>query len=104
MSRRQRQRSTIGHKVAPYLKELRLFTDLSRGTIGEVCFALALSAFAAALAAVAGFVGAIFFCAKLLSGEAREAALILAPATAAGLAVVAFFFCFRKIISHGEVS
>lgn len=73
-------------------------------TIGEIIFAIVLSAVAAALAAVAGFVGATFLCAKLLSGEAGEAALVLAPVTALVLAVIAFSICFRKIITYGESS
>ena len=79
-------------------------TEPSQRTTGEIVFAIALSAVAAGLAAVAGFVGASFFCAELLSGEAGEAALVLDPATAVILAVVAFFICYRKIITYGENS
>jgi hypothetical protein len=83
---------------------MRMSIALSHRTIGEIIFAIVLSAVAAAIAAAAGFVGAAFLCAKLLSGEAGEAALILDPATALVLAVVAFFICFRKIITYGESS
>lgn len=76
----------------------------SQRTIGEIIFAIALSSVAAAIAAVAGFIGAAFLCSKLLSGEAGEAALVLDPAAAVVLAVVAFFICFRKIITYGEGS
>ena len=79
-------------------------TARSQRTIGEIIFAIVLSAVAAAIAAVAGFVGAAFLCAKLLSGEASEASLVLAPATAVLLAMVAFYICFRKIITYGESS
>ena len=79
-------------------------TEHSQRTIGEIVFAIVLSAMAAALAAIAGFVGAVFLCAKLFSGETREAALILGPATALVLAVVAFSICFRKIITYGDSS
>ncbi len=79
-------------------------TVRSQSTIGEIAFAVALSAVAAALAALAGFVGAIYLCAKLLTGEASEAALVLAPATAVVLAVVVFSICYRKIITYGEGS
>ena len=73
-------------------------------TVGENIFAIVLSAVAAAIAGIAGFVGATFLCAKLLSGEATEVGLILAPATAFVLAVVVFSICFRKIITYGERS
>jgi len=79
-------------------------TERSQRTIGEIFFAVALSAVAAALAAIAGFVGAIFLCAKLLTGEAGEAALVLAPATAVVLAVVVFSIFYGKIITYGEDS
>lgn len=79
-------------------------TARSQRTIGEIIFAIVLSGVAAAIAAVAGFVGAAFLCAKLLIGEAGEAALVLDPATALVLAVVAFSVCFRKIITYGDSS
>ena len=75
-----------------------------RPTIGEIVFAIVLSLVVASLAALAGFFGAAFLCAKLLSGESGEAALVLAPATAGVLAIVAFFICFRKVITYGERS
>ena len=76
----------------------------SRPTIGEIVFASVLSTVAASIAAVVGFVGAAFLCAKLLSGEAGEAALVFDPAAALVLAVVAFSICFRKLITYGESS
>jgi hypothetical protein len=75
-----------------------------RPTIGEIVFAIVLSLVVASSAAVAGFFGAAFLCAKLLSGESGEAALVLAPATALALAIAAFSICFRKIITYGESS
>jgi uncharacterized membrane protein len=83
---------------------MRMSTARSQRTIGEIIFAIVLSGVAAAIAAVAGFVGAAFLCAKLLIGEAGEAALVLDPATALVLAVVAFSVCFRKIITYGDSS
>ncbi len=75
-----------------------------RSTIGEIVFATVLSAVAATMAALAGFVGVVFLCARLFSGEASESALVLAPATAFVFAVVAFVICYRKIITYGESS
>ncbi len=88
------------------LKQLgmRVSNGRPRPAIGEIVFAIVLSLVVASLAAVAGFFGAAFLCAKLLSGEAGEAALVLAPATAAVLAMVAFSICFRKIITYGDSS
>jgi hypothetical protein len=79
-------------------------TNRSQRTIGELIFAIVLSAVVAAIAAAAGFVGAAFLCAKLLSGEAGEAALVLDPAVALVLAAIAFSICFRKLITNGESS
>jgi len=83
---------------------LGMSTVRSQRTIGEIIFAIVLSAVVAAIAAAAGFVGAALLCAKLLSGEASEASLVLAPATAMVLAMAAFYICFRKIITYGESS
>ena len=82
---------------------LGISTVRSHMTIGETAIAIVLSAVAAIIAAVAGFVGTIFLCAKLLSGEASEASLVLAPATAVLLATAAFYICFRKIITYGDI-
>lgn len=75
-----------------------------RPTIGEFVFAIVLSLVVVSSVAVAGFFGAAFLCAKLLIGKAGEAALMLAPATALALAMVAFSICFRKIITNGQSS
>jgi len=83
---------------------LRMSTVRSHPTVGEIVFAIALSSVAAAIAAVAGFVGAAFLCPVLLSGEASEASLVLAPATAAVLAMAAFYVSFRKITTYGQSS
>jgi hypothetical protein len=83
---------------------MRASNGRPRPTIGEIVFAIVFSLVVASLAAVAGFFGAAFLCAKLLSGEAGEAALVLAPATAAVLAMVAFSICFRTIITYGDSS
>jgi hypothetical protein len=77
-------------------------TEHSHRTIGEIIFAIVLSTVVAAIAAVAGFVAMAFLCARLFSGEAGEAALVLGPAAALIPAVVAFSLCFRKIIAYGE--
>jgi len=84
--------------------EMRVANGRPRPTIGEIVFAIVLSLVVASLAAVAGFFGAAVLCAKLLSGESGEAALVLAPATAGLLAMVTFSICFRKIITYGESS
>ena len=73
-----------------------------KSTAGEILVAVLMSGVAAVFAAVVGFVGAIFLCSKLFSGEARESALILAPATALVLAFAVFVFAFRKISTYGE--
>jgi hypothetical protein len=79
-------------------------TEHSQPTKGEIFFAIALSAVAATLAAVAGFVVASFLCAEILSGEAGEWGLVLDPATAVLLGAVVFSICYRKIITYGESS
>jgi hypothetical protein len=66
--------------------------------LGEIIFATVLSALAAVLAAVVGFVGAIALSSALFSGEATESALVLAPASALGMAVIAFIVSFRKLL------
>jgi hypothetical protein len=88
------------------LKQLgmRVSSGRSRPTIGEIVFAIVLSLVVASLAAVVGFFGAAVLCAKLLSGESGEAVLVLAPATAFALALVAFSICFQRIITYGENS
>lgn len=83
---------------------MRVSSGRPRPTIGEIVFALAVSLVVASLAAVAGFLGAAFLCAKLFSGESREAGLVLAPATAIALALAAFSICFWKIITYGDDS
>jgi hypothetical protein len=73
-----------------------------KSTVGETIVALTMSCVAALLAVVVGFVGATFLCGALLSGEMREWALILSPATALVFAVTVFVFVFRKIATYGE--
>lgn len=73
-----------------------------KSTVGESFIAFVMSGVAALLAAVVGFVGAIFLCEKLFSGEMTEWALILAPATALVFAATVFVFAFRKISTYGE--
>jgi drug/metabolite transporter (DMT)-like permease len=57
---------------------------------------------AAVFAAVLGFVGAIFLCGELLSGEMTEWGLILAPTTALIFGIGVFVLVFRKIEKYGE--
>jgi ABC-type multidrug transport system permease subunit len=71
-------------------------------TIGENVFAIVLSGVAAAIAALVGFVGGIFLCEWLFTGEMTEWALIVAPALALVMAVAAFVIVFRKIITYGD--
>jgi ABC-type multidrug transport system permease subunit len=73
-----------------------------KATFGEIVFASVLSAMAAALAAVLGFVGRIFLCGWLLSGEMTEWGLVAGPGLALLMAVGAFVLVFRKIIHYGE--
>jgi hypothetical protein len=73
-----------------------------KSTAGEIFIAVLMSGVAAVFAAVVGFVGAIFLCSRLFSGEATESALILAPATAVVFAVAVFVFAFWKISTYGE--
>jgi hypothetical protein len=88
------------------LKQLgmRVSNGRPRPTISEIVVAIVSSLVVASLAAVGGFLGAAFLCAKLLSGESGEAALVLAPALAFALSIAAFSICFRKIITYGESS
>lgn len=83
---------------------MRVSNGHPRPTIGEIVVAIVSSLVVATLAAVAGFFGAAFLCAKLLSGESGEAGLVFAPATALALGMVAFSICFRKIITYGDSS
>jgi hypothetical protein len=85
-------------------KMIDVIAAIRNRAIGEIVFAFVLSAVAASLAAVIGFVVAALLCVKLLSGEGREAGLVLAPATALVFAVVTFSICFRKVITYGESS
>jgi len=71
-------------------------------TSGENVFATVLSGVLAALAGIVGFVGGIFLCQTLLSGEMAEWALVLAPAMALVMAVATFVIVFRKIITYGD--
>jgi hypothetical protein len=73
-----------------------------KATIGENVFATVLSAIAAVIAALVGFVGGIFLCGWLLSGEMTQWGLIVAPALALVMAVAAFVIVFRKIITYGD--
>jgi hypothetical protein len=70
-------------------------------TLGEIIFATVLSGVVAVLAGIAAFVGMTLLCAKMLSGEATQAALVLAPAAAFVSAVFVFLMSFRKIIRYG---
>jgi ABC-type multidrug transport system permease subunit len=72
-----------------------------KSTLGEILFATVLAGVAAALAAVLGFVGGIFLCGRLLSGEMTEWALIVGPALALLMAVGTFVLLFWKIIRYG---
>ena len=73
-----------------------------KSTIGEIVFASVLSCVVAALAAIVGFVGGIFLCGLLFSGEARESALHVGPTLALLSGSAVFVICFRKIITYGD--
>ena len=73
-----------------------------KSTVGESIVTVLMSGVAAAIAAIVGFVGAIFLCQTLLHGEMTEWALVLAPATALIFAVIVFVTVLRKIGTYGE--
>jgi hypothetical protein len=73
-----------------------------KSSVGENFIARLMSGLAAVLAAIVGFGGAIFLCAKLLHGETWEWALILVPATAIMFAIAVFDLALRKITTYGE--
>jgi hypothetical protein len=75
---------------------------LMKATVGEQFVAVLMSGFAAFLAAIAGFVGTIYLCGRLLRGEMTDWALILAPATAVVFAIAVFVLVFRKITTYGD--
>jgi hypothetical protein len=70
-----------------------------KSTVGEITVALFMSGVAAVLAAIVGFVGAIFLCQALLHGEATESSLVLAPAAAIVFGVIVFLVALRKVMS-----
>jgi hypothetical protein len=70
-----------------------------KSTVGEITVALFMSGVAAVLAAIVGFVGAIFLCQALLHGEATESPLVLAPAAAIVFGVIVFLVALRKVMS-----
>jgi hypothetical protein len=67
-------------------------------TPGEILFATLWSAFAALLAGVIGFVGGIFLCSRLFTGEGTESALIVGPFLGLLLGVIAFISTFRMVL------
>jgi hypothetical protein len=67
-------------------------------TIGELMFAILLAFVCALLAAIVGFVGAIFLCQRLLVGEKTEWAFILAPVGAILFGVPGFLGVFRGLL------
>jgi hypothetical protein len=69
---------------------------------GELMFAICIASICALLAAVVGFVGAIFLCGRLFSGEMTEWALILAPLAALLFGAAAFDITFRWIVHYGD--
>jgi type III secretory pathway component EscS len=76
--------------------------QIMKSTVGETFVAVLMSGAAALLAAICGFVVAIWGCSTFLSGEATEFALILAPVTALSFAVITFVIAFRRITTFGE--
>ncbi len=76
--------------------------NLSKYTLGEVLFATLLGLVAATLTAIAAFVGAIFICARLFTGEASYSSLLFGPVAALITGVVAFILTFRWILHYGN--
>ena len=68
---------------------------------GEIFIACIVGAVAAFFAAAVGFVGGVFLCENLLTGEATEWVLIAGPATALIFGIAGFVFAFRKIVTIG---
>ncbi len=56
---------------------------------------------AAVPAAAAGFVGGVWICGEVFSGEATESALVVAPAAAIVFAGTVFNNTFRKMTTYG---
>jgi len=73
-----------------------------KSATGEIIVAMLIAGPAAVLAATAGFVGGIWICSVVLTGEATESALFVAPATAVVLAIAVFIIVFRKMTTYGD--
>jgi len=71
-------------------------------TLGEFLIAASIGLVAAAFAAVAAFVGVIFVCARLFTGEASYSSLGLAPVSSLAAGVVVFALVFRAILHYGD--
>lgn len=76
--------------------------NMRRYTLGELFFATVSGLVAAALTALAAFVGMIFACAYIFTGEASYSSLVLGPLAALIAGVVAFFAAFRWILRYGD--
>jgi hypothetical protein len=63
---------------------------LMKSTTGEIIIAMFIAGVAAVLAVVAGFLGGIWICGVVFSGEATESALIMATATAIVFGIAVF--------------
>lgn len=64
--------------------------------------AVLIAGIAAVLAGIAGFVGGIWVCSVVFSGEATESALVIGPATALVFAAAVFIIMFRKMTMFGD--
>jgi len=77
-------------------------TSTSRYTAGEIFFATLLGLVAATLLAIAAFVGAIFVCGLIFTGEASYSSLFWGPVAALTVGVGTFALVFRGILHYGN--
>lgn len=77
-------------------------TDMRRYTVGEIAFAAIIGLVVAALTAIAVFVGVIFLCARLFTGEASYSGLLYGPLAAIMTATAAFAVVFLRVLRYGN--
>lgn len=75
-----------------------------RPTLGESLVSTLIAAVCALIAAAIGFVGGVFLCGWLFTGEMAEWALIVAPVAALVFGVLTFVLVFRSFSRFGNPS
>jgi hypothetical protein len=84
---------------------IRIFrAQAVKPTLGETVVAFLAGLLAAVVTALVGGIAAIFACAKLLTGEMSEWALVLGPASATLSAALAFVFTVRRFLFDDDAS